>query len=249
MSQEARRIRVGRFGRIAALAVIVLVGSLVSVAQASAKPAQSSVRGFTYITHRAPAPPLAGCTAPADAPNDPNAFLRADWRMMGRYTLTRSTFKAPPNVATGFASALNAATGTWEATDLPNVFRTVTPTADKPRQKRDGENIVGFANGAAGALGVTRFWIDTSTDTVEEFDILLNLNFPWSTALNGAVNGCSGTAGAFDVQAVLTHELGHPVGLEHVTNDAQTMFGFVATGETRKRSLEAGDLAGVNGKY
>src|SRR4029453_9188571 len=99
------------------------------------------------------------------------------------------------------------------------------------------------------ARSASRFWIDTSTDTVEEFDILLSSNFPWSTALNGAVASCSGTAGAFDVQAVLTHELGHPVGLEHVTSDAQTMYGFVATGETRKRSLEPGGLAGVNGKY
>jgi hypothetical protein len=221
----------------------------VAVSQASAEPAQSSIREFTYITYRAPAPPLAGCTAPDDNPKDATAFLRADWEMVGTYNLTLSTFKAPSNVATGFQSALNSATGTWEATDLPDVFGTVTPTTDRPRQRLDGKNMVGFAKGAGGAVGITRFWIDTSTDTVVEFDILLSSNFPWSTDLNGAVDDCSGTLGAFDVQAVFTHELGHPVGLEHVTNDAQTMYGFVATGETRKRSLEAGDLAGVNGKY
>ena len=57
-----------RFRRIAAPAVIVLVGSLVSVSQASAEPAQSSVRDFTYITYRAPAPPLAECDGPFDNP-------------------------------------------------------------------------------------------------------------------------------------------------------------------------------------
>jgi hypothetical protein len=67
--------------------------------------------------------------------------------------------------------------------------------------------------------------------------------------LDGPIEACgSGTAGAFDVQAVLTNELGHPVGLEHVTKDAQTMYGFVATDETRRRTLAGGDLAGVNGK-
>jgi hypothetical protein len=239
-----------RFRRIAVPAVVVLVGSLVSVSQASAEPAQSSVRGFTYITYRAPAPPLRGCSLPEDDPNDATAFLRADWDMVGTYNLTLSTFKAPSNVATSFQSALNGATGTWEATDLPNnAFGTVTATTDRPRQRLDGQNMIAFAKGAGGAVGIIRFWIDTSTDTVVEFDILLSSNFPWSTDLNGAVDDCSGTPGAFDVQAVLTHELGHPVGLEHVTNDAQTMYGFVATGETHKRSLEAGDLAGVNGKY
>ena len=48
---------------------------------------------------------------------------------------------------------------------------------------------------------------------------------------------------------MLTHELGHPVGLEHVNNDVQTMYPFVATGETRKRTLASGDITGVNSKY
>jgi hypothetical protein len=236
--------------RVAGLVLLVVVGGLVSLAQAAADPAQSSVREYVYITHRAPAPPLGACTAPSDS-DSASAYTLAPWDISSTQDVTLSTRNVPSSVGTGgFGTALNGAISAWEATtDLPSsAFGSVTQSSVRPRQRFDGQNIVGFGH-IGSAVGVTRFYVNTTTDSVIEFDTLLNSNYPWSTAGATSETGCTGTPGAFDVQAVLTHELGHPVGLEHFDNDVQTMYPFVATGETRKRTLAAGDTAGANAKY
>jgi hypothetical protein len=237
-----------RLRRNVAVAALALVGGLLSVSQASAEPAQSSVREYVYITYRAPAPPLGACAAPSDSDSS-SAYALAPWKISPTLDVTLSTQNVPSSVGSGFQTALNAAIGTWEGTQVPNnAFGSVTASNVRPRQRLDGTNLVGFGH-IGSAVGSTRFWVYTATGTVAEFDTLLNSNYPWSTASSGNVEDCSGTPGAFDVQAVLTHELGHPIGLEHVDNDVQTMYPFVGTGETRKRTLADGDTTGVNLQY
>jgi len=235
--------------RAAGLVLLVVIGGLVSVSQAAAGPAQGSVREHVYITHRAPAPPLGACTAPSDS-DSASAFDLAPWDISSTLNVTLSTLNVPSSVGTGgFGSALSGAISAWEATDLPSsAFGSVTQSSVRPRQRLDGQNIVGFGR-IGSAVGLTRFFVDTSDNSVIEFDTLLNSKYPWSTAGATSETGCTGTPGAFDVRSVLTHELGHPVGLEHFDNDVQTMYPFVATGETRKRTLALGDTAGANSKY
>jgi len=239
-----RRVR-----RTTAVAALALGGCLVSAPPAPAGPAQSQVREYVSITHRAPAPPLGACTAPSDS-DSPSAFTLAPWRISSAFDVTLSSQGVPSSVGiTGFQSALNGAIGSWEDTAIPSTaFGSIASSSVRPRQRLDGENVVGFGH-IGNAVGLTRFWVDRSTGSVIEFDVVLNVRYPWSTASSGTIEDCSGTPGAFDVQAVLTHELGHPVGLEHFVNDVQTMHPFVATGETRKRTLAAGDTAGANVKY
>ncbi len=54
-----------------------------------------------------------------------------------------------------------------------------------------------------------------------------------------------------DYQNIATHEFGHAVGLGHPedTCTEETMYAFAAFNETKKRTLEAGDIAGVNDLY
>lgn len=55
-----------------------------------------------------------------------------------------------------------------------------------------------------------------------------------------------------DFENIATHELGHAVGLGDLYNDfcsEQTMYGYSTEGETKKRTLEAGDIAGIQKLY
>jgi hypothetical protein len=48
-----------------------------------------------------------------------------------------------------------------------------------------------------------------------------------------------------DLQAVVTHEVGHFLGLSHSNNEAATMWASYYGGETQQRTLHAVDMAGI----
>jgi hypothetical protein len=60
----------------------------------------------------------------------------------------------------------------------------------------------------------------------------------------------SKTPGTF-VGANYTHEIGHAAGLDHPANTCtqETMYAYVDFGETHKRTLNNGDIAGINSLY
>ena len=70
-----------------------------------------------------------------------------------------------------------------------------------------------------------------------------DVDFDWSAA---------GEAGMMDFENIATHELGHSVGLGDLYTSKcsdETMYGYASEGETNKRTLEAGDIAGVKELY
>ena len=73
--------------------------------------------------------------------------------------------------------------------------------------------------------------------------IIDQTDFDWSA---------SGEAGKMDFENIVTHELGHAVGLADLYTTScseQTMYGYAANGETKKRTLESGDITGVKQLY
>ena len=54
-----------------------------------------------------------------------------------------------------------------------------------------------------------------------------------------------------DYQNIATHEFGHALGLRHPdsTCTEETMYAFASEGETKKQTLEAGDVTGINKLY
>ena len=77
-----------------------------------------------------------------------------------------------------------------------------------------------------------------------EWDMIFDdVDFDWSATEE---------AGKMDFENIATHELGHSVGLDDLYRDKcleQTMYGYASYGETKKRTLEDGDINGVYQLY
>jgi hypothetical protein len=54
-----------------------------------------------------------------------------------------------------------------------------------------------------------------------------------------------------DFRNIATHEMGHSFGLGHSTLSyaEETMYPYASPGETKKRDLNSGDIAGINKLY
>lgn len=79
-------------------------------------------------------------------------------------------------------------------------------------------------------------------ELVEWDQVYDDVDFAWSS---------TGASGAMDFENIATHEFGHALGLGHPDNACteETMYAYADYGETKKRDLNAGDIAGVAKLY
>jgi opacity protein-like surface antigen len=125
---------------------------------------------------------------------------------------------------------------------------------------RDNKNVVGWADlndfGFTNAIAVTMVWYN-SAGIIQEVDMAFNnnANFAWSQNGPGdEVWDTGDTVGKYDVdvQNITTHEAGHWLLLGDMYNKPageQTMFGISAEFDLQKRSLESGDIGGIEEIY
>lgn len=103
-----------------------------------------------------------------------------------------------------------------------------------------GNNIQALNLGATGKVGVTVYSYSTSMG-IYNMKIKVNTYYPMAT---------DGRSTAYDVQSILTHEFGHGVPLNDITNYYYaTMYAYTQKGETWKRTLYSDDIAGVRAAY
>lgn len=113
----------------------------------------------------------------------------------------------------------------------------------------DGQNEVYFANvSSPGAIAVTIVWgifggPPFARELVEWDQVYDDFDFDWSS---------NGEAGKMDFENIATHELGHSVGMGDLYDTVcseETMFGYADFGETKKQTLNTGDITGINKLY
>ncbi len=115
--------------------------------------------------------------------------------------------------------------------------------------KHDGYSTVDWGSlkndqDCSGALACTVMAYDEKGNPVEA-DIRFNTEFKWST---------TGASGAYDIQSVAAHEIGHVIQFDHVTNSSKrdhtvVMWPYLDIGDTSGRKLGRGDALGNNSHY
>ncbi len=186
------------------------------------------------------------------------AFLAngARWKTVEPYLLdpTNTDGVSPDDLAAWTALGLAA----WETGAGVPIFGDLgSGTVDgADEMSPDGKNEILFGSIAqAGAVAVTIVWGVFSgppfARELVEWDMVFDdVDFQWGNA--GATSETApGDTSVMDFWNVFTHEAGHAAGLAHPSETCTeaTMYRFTQEGETKKRTLNAGDMAGIQALY
>ena len=111
----------------------------------------------------------------------------------------------------------------------------------------DGDNEIVFGDYEQdGVIAICYTWGyfggKPSSRMIVEFDIMLDTDYNWG---DGELNPV-----LMDVQNIVTHELGHGIGLADIYYcELETMYGYSDYGDIVKRDLYDGDIAGLQKLY
>ncbi|MEK7195252.1 MAG: matrixin family metalloprotease [Patescibacteria group bacterium] len=203
--------------------------------------------------------PTLVCGSTSIVDPDSDAFVNgAGWRISTTTTWTyRLNLASTP--ATVGSSSLPAIAGNSFGAWLSAVNNSVSivkgADTNLTRAQLDGQNIVSWGRTLGSALAVSYVWYYPATGLAAEVDTIMNSKFKWywsdpnSSWPEGQTCAYSGV---YDAQDIMTHEFGHTMGLTDEKTSAyvdNTMYGYGATGETKKDTLTTGDRTGVNALY
>lgn len=173
----------------------------------------------------------------------------AGWYLPQNWTYTLNTGSVPSSVGgknlesiarNSFQAWVNAINNQIYVSQL-GTSSDIKPNSD------DGINLIAWGTTPSNALAVTytMYWTSgPNTGKVAGVDTIMNRKVHWSW------NECNNNS--YDVQDVLTHEIGHWMGMTDEYSNGyseNTMFGYASTAETKKNTLTNGDILGVRSIY
>jgi len=241
------------------VALIVIISiPIISIAFAG-KPDRGPLEKIVFIHYKK------GYGKPEGTPGKPPKVGEGDYKLLvkGAKWKTTEPIVIDPDNPDGLSeafivSAITASVNEWDdgtysdwggvpidlfgghSTVHDATFDTVTP---------DGRNEILFGDyQQEGVIAVCIVWGyfggRPSGREIIEFDIMFDTDFDWGDAtVNPEV---------MDLQNIATHELGHGAGLGDLyrpRTSEETMYGYSEYGETKKRTLESGDIAGIQFLY
>lgn len=221
------------------------------------------VQGFMFIdykkgfAHNPKAPPGHGGGGDDDTESTCFAYLKKDtkWKTVEPWVVNPANAGGVLSdnfVLTNLSDDIQKwedAAGLTEgsAEDILGIGSITTDTLVADTSSPDGLNEVYFANiDSSGAIAVTIVWYTIgppfARQLIEWDQVYDDVDFNWSD---------SGEAGKMDFENIAQHELGHSVGMGHPDNSCteETMYYQAGFGETKKRDLNTGDIAGIDRLY
>ena len=189
--------------------------------------------------------PSYGWTYQASSPGS-GWYGPAQWSA-GGFSYYVNTANNPTGVGSAdFISAVQASYQTWEDDSGSLVDLTYGGTTTATVDSHDYVVRVGWGSIGGSTIAYCHLWMSLGgsyTLPIDDADIVFDTTKSWS------VTGASDT---YDVQNIGTHEAGHGIGVADLydsEDSEQTMYGYASTGETKKRTLEWGDRAGLAALY
>ena len=188
-------------------------------------------------------------------PDSVNNTAAANWHLPSAWTYRLNPSSVPQSVggnnlqpiaSNAFAQWTNALTS---SSSKPNITKGADTNVNK--QAYDAQNVIAWGRTSGTALGVTYIRYNTTTGTVVDVDTIMNQKFTWSW--NGGGSAVCANENSYDAQNILTHELGHWMGLDDMYDSSlyanNTMYGYGAKGEVKKDTLTTGDAQGLQSIY
>ena len=207
------------------------------------------------IVHRAKPGPPPEPTLQCDGITDPGStavVTPAGWKLPPTWTYNLNPTSVPSSVGGQYLADF-AASGfsEWRSATGNKVSFVQGSDTTITRQAYDNQNIVAWGRvSSQNALAVTYIRYYQGGEAVD-VDTIMNKKYAWSWADQSQHDLCA-YEDTYDAQNILTHELGHWVGLnDHYTSEytENTMYGYGSKMEIKKDTLTQGDITGASNIY